>query len=295
MVPVLITCDVDPTPEESLVEKRAAMDITRSLFRSFGIESTVFFTAGIAKDYHDQIRQWQEAGHEIGCHGLTHDLREEYSTLPENEQRSLLTEATERLTYLTDNPVTSFRGPRVKTSHITQKILIELGYKADISVCSQRIDFISSNLIHLGWIAAPRRPYHPSIQNAFKRGKQNILVIPVSAMGVPFISSVLYLCGLTFSQYLFRLLYQESRKTGKPVVYLFHPQEFGVWSQASQDSGQMSEIRSRGFLLRRRLKQLRDEADRIRLHEMLFHYIRSFPDVEFMTAAQYVNKVKKVR
>jgi hypothetical protein len=85
-------------------------------------------------------------------------------------QRSYIEEATKKLEKLVGSPILSFRSPRVKTSAQTLRLLSEYGYLADSSVCSQRVDFISSNLINGGWLSAPRQPYHPHRDNAFKRG-----------------------------------------------------------------------------------------------------------------------------
>jgi hypothetical protein len=43
--------------------------------------------------------------------------------------------------------------------------------------------------------------------------------------GVPFLSGILYLAGVSFMQALFRALLAEARRTGRPIVYLFHSYE----------------------------------------------------------------------
>ncbi|MFX0141336.1 MAG: polysaccharide deacetylase family protein, partial [Candidatus Hodarchaeota archaeon] len=144
-VPILITCDIDPTPEVPLKEKQHALDATIELFDRYDIKATFYFGANYAKLYDYQINQLSRYRHEIGCHGLTHGLEEEYNRMSEDIQRKYLTEATNKLEDLTGNVIRCFRGPRVKTSNVTQKILEELDYWVDSSVCSQRIDLISSN------------------------------------------------------------------------------------------------------------------------------------------------------
>ena len=288
VVPVLITCDVDPTPEVSLENKKRALASTMHLFEEHGIKSTFLFVANMAKLFSSEITKLQQDGHEIGCHGLTHHEEEEYNRLPEGIQRKYLTTATKILEDLTEHPIRSFRGPRVKTSHITHKILEELNYTADCSVCSQRIDLISSNLINIGWIFAPRLPYHPSVNNAFKKGNRRIVVVPVSAIALPFTSGTLYIFGLKFMKKLFDILYRESRKSGKPIVYLMHPAEFVKHTKDVVHKTSLSTIRARGFYFRRKLKLFRDENKRLHYTIRLFEHMRKFADIKFMTVNQYV-------
>jgi peptidoglycan/xylan/chitin deacetylase (PgdA/CDA1 family) len=292
-VPVLITCDIDPTPESNLKDKQKAIRETLNLFNNQGIKATFFIVGNLVKDYQNECSDIHRQGHEIGCHGLTHDEREEYTQLSEDQVRSHLTKATDLIKEQTGLLPRSFRGPRVKTSHVTQKVLEELGYHADSSVCSQRIDFISSNLINPHWILAPRKPYHPSRQNAFKRGNRSIWVIPVSALILPFISGSLYIFGLTFMKRFFRLLYHEALKTGKPIVYLMHPAEFSPHSVQMKYKTSIKEIRARGFYLRRRLKLSRSIEERYQRHEELFSYMKTFPNVSFITVDAFCRKLER--
>jgi peptidoglycan/xylan/chitin deacetylase (PgdA/CDA1 family) len=243
----------------------------------------------------------QANGHEIGCHGLTHGNEENYDQMPEDMQRTYIEEATQQLQAVTGAPIRAFRGPRVKTSAITLRLLAELGYTVDSSVCSQRMDVVSSNLINFGWMYAPRRPYHPHPENAFKRGDVPIWEVPISAMLVPYISSALQVLGLTAMKALFRLLYAESRRTGKPVVYLAHPTEFAhvgqrkkkttfrarVAKYAKREYFSPSFIRAHGFRARNLLYNM-DADTLLESTQRLFHYMSSFPGVKFMTANDYI-------
>ncbi|NJN99296.1 MAG: polysaccharide deacetylase family protein [Anaerolineales bacterium] len=123
-----------------------------NLCHGFNIPATFFITAEPAHLLAREVDTMQTQGHEVGCHGLTHGHEEDYDTMPESTQRAYIEQATTKLQTLTGGPVYAFRGPRVKTSATTLKLLVEHGYLADSSVCSQRLDLISSNLINPGWI-----------------------------------------------------------------------------------------------------------------------------------------------
>jgi len=282
IIPVIITCDIDPTPEVVLDKKREALDSAAILFDRYGIKATYFFVANLARNFNSEIKELLKYGNEIGCHGLEHGVEEEYNRMPEDVQRKYLITATKKLEDLTGNAIHSFRGPMVKTSYITQQILDELDYWVDSSVCSQRIDFISSNMLNLRWIFAPRIPYHPSNKSVVKKGKRKLWVVPVSALVFPFISSTLYSLGIGLMKPLFNILYHESVLTGKPIVYLMHPVEFAQISKSSE------QISMRGFYLRRRLKLRVDENKRFEYTNKLINYIASFPYVQFMTLSSYV-------
>ncbi|TKB79781.1 MAG: hypothetical protein E8D45_03215 [Nitrospira sp.] len=226
----------------------------------------------------------REAGHEIGCHGLTHGNEEEYDAMPLSMQEAYLEQATAVLRSLSGGAIVSFRGPRVKVSGPTLRILSRMGYRADSTVCSQRCDLVSSNLFHTGWLRAPRRPYHPSASDAYRRGDLPILEVPVSALALPFISSLLYVVGVPFMKLMFRALYAESRRTGKPIVYLFHPYEFAEEIKGARDYSRnlkVHGVRARRYLYRGEAKA------RLEWNLQLWRYMARFEGVRFMTVSQY--------
>jgi len=292
-VHILITCDVDPTPEASIGEKTRAVKKSAELFAQYGIHATYFWVAKVISEYGSLPGMLAEQGHEIGCHGLTHEEEEEFSIMPESKQRNILREATSLLEQAGVAPVHSFRGPRVKISHITHKVLAELGYTADSSVCSQRIDFVSSNLINPQWITAPRLPYHPSRKSAFRRGDVPLTEVPVSAAVLPFVSGSLYTFGLSWMKFFFSMLYRESCVTGKPIVYLLHPAEF-----ASKDLGKRRDYRIRveGFSFRRSALLFEPDVEkRYDLNDKLFSFIAGHKNVTFLTMKEFTDTYEHQR
>ncbi len=289
-VTVLLTWDIDPFLDVCTDDKNEALSQTRELLSDYQIQSTFFLPAKMAEALGSEVRGLIRDGHEIGCHGLTHGDEENYNQMPQDMLQAYVAEATEIVQKMTGEAVSSFRGPRMKTSHITQGILAELGYTADCSVASQRIDFVSSNLINLGWIIAPRLPYRPSHRSAFRKGERHIWVVPLSAVIVPFISSVLYLLRVRFMKMLFRVLYAEAERTDKPIVYLAHPFEFAP-SKLRHKPENMSfiqEVRTHGFLIRERFLE-EDHYKRFKMNEELLAYMKSFPQVQFKTVREYVS------
>jgi hypothetical protein len=289
-VPVLITWDVDPDRWTTLEKREKSLSMAMELCAEFNIRSTFFFTARYAHEYPLQIDHMQQLGQEIGCHGLNHTDEEDYDRMQPDQQRAYIEEATKQLQAVAGAPVTSFRSPRVKTSACTLMLLNEFGYLVDSSVCSQRMDLISSNLINPGWLFAPRLPYHPHPASAYKPGNTSIWEVPVSAAGLPFISSSLRVLGLPLMKAFFWLLYQEARVTGKPIVYLSHPTEFipsnGQKAALSLADFSPRRIRTHGLVARKLIYRLSGQA-LYTATRCLFSYIASLPDVRFSTCHEY--------
>jgi len=291
-IPVLITWDVDPSPRLPYKDKLRSLEIATDLCDELNIQATFFVTANAEQATPAALERIQASGHEIGCHGLTHGDEENYDQMPKDMQRAYIEEATEKLAALAGCPIRVFRSPRVKTSALTLRLLAEYGYQADSSVCSQRIDFVSSNLINAGWIFAPRRPYRPHHGNAFRKGEVPIWEIPISAAIIPFISASLNILGLSAVKALFRLLYAEARRTGKPIVYLAHPTEFTSGRQRTFHLREFSpvHIKTHGFLVRNLLYRM-DRETWLECTQEFFAYMASFPDVRFMSVGDYAARI----
>lgn len=298
-VPLLITWDVDPDFWLPLEVRHRTLEQAMSLCTELGIRATFYFTADGAHVYEDRLQTLQAQGHEIGCHGLTHEDEEDYNRMPPDLQDSYIEQATRKLAALAGRPPRSFRSPRVKTSAYTLKKLGDYGYWTDSSVCSQRLDLVSSNLINPGWLGAPRRVYHPHRESPFKAGDLSLWEIPVSAMILPLISSTFRVLGLFAMKTLFRILYAEARLTGKPIVYLAHPVEFRDRKKLRQSQNNqpgklyfnrrffsLSFIRTHGFKMRNLLYRADGDVLLAKTRQF-FAYMTSFPGVTPMTAAEY--------
>jgi hypothetical protein len=108
----------------------------------------------------------------------------------------------------------------------TIKALEQTGFKIDSSVASQRFDGPLSfgSKKKLKWIFAPRLPYYPSYNSPFKRGNSSILEIPISAAIFPYIGTLMRVSP-TLLRLVEKFLFTESKITGKPIVFIFHPNE----------------------------------------------------------------------
>ena len=225
-VPLLVTVDLELARDHDLEQQRRVLDRLRGDLAEIGLPVTVFTTAEAAERCASEVSRLTDAGHEVACHGLTHAAGEDYSRMPVDSIRNALAEATRRIAAVVGESPCCFRGPRMTTSTAAQRVLVELGYRADFSVCSQRVDIPNSAGGRLGWLAAPRRPYLPSATSPFRRGAVPIRVVPLSCTAAPFLSGILYLFGARFMRGIFDLLLHEARRTSKPIVYAFHTYEF---------------------------------------------------------------------
>ena len=136
--------------------------------------------------------------------------------------------AKETIDKVTKHPVVSFRAPALRVDEHTCKALRAAGYTHDSSVAPQRLDAFMSlgSKKKLQWIHAPRGVYETSVDNLARKGDSGIVEVPVSAWGLPYISTLMRIspCLTRLTRWLLRM--ESSRKMNKSVVcFLFHPGE----------------------------------------------------------------------
>jgi peptidoglycan/xylan/chitin deacetylase (PgdA/CDA1 family) len=229
-VPFLITADVHPRPNcESELFK--CLDQLQHM----GVKITILVPATIAAkpSIASILRRAVAEGHQVGCHGLTHDGDEDYLTNSFEVQLRSLSEAKCRLEDSVGCGITAFRAPAFRISKHTFNILDSLGFSADLSICSQRVPLLSSQVENYQLLFAPRAPYHPSAANPYAKGNLKLLEIPTSAAGLPLMSSVNGL-SVTAMKLLTTALRVEATVFIKPIVYQCHCEDFVHYKQERQ-------------------------------------------------------------
>ena len=189
------------------------------------VQGTFYFTGKMAEMFPEAIELVMGYGHEIGCHGYDHSPEKAFDLLSYDEQLKELRKAKTAIEGVAGR-VESFRAPMLRINEATVRALEEAGFKTDSSVASQRFDgpLTFGAKRKLKWLVAPRKPYMISYDSIVKSGSSNILEIPISAAIFPFIGTTMRISPF-ITKILQKYLYHESKKTGKPVVFLFHPNE----------------------------------------------------------------------
>lgn len=301
MIPVdiILTCDIhtwDSGPHTVPLVDNDLIQARRTL-KKLNLPCTFLFPSRSAELLKDQVIALRQEGHEIGCHGVTHSIGENFSTLPFVDQYRLLTEATHSITNILggERPIT-FRAPAFKICGHTIQALEELGYRIDLSVVSQRISLFSADSYNFKPLFAPRRPHHPSVHNAYKIGNVKLWEFPTTALGLPFFSNTERIFGLAFMKAFFRMLYWESKIIGKPIVFLFHVEDLNSLRETGSVGRKISWkdfIPSEdGIGLRYHLFEYNWEHVS-RDIVALFEYMKSFPSVRFNTATDYLQYLEK--
>lgn len=231
----LITNDVETTSilNHKLRDKtgeyvlKQGMPRLLDLYDKYGVKATFFYTGHIAKLYPQVVKMAYERGHEVGSHGLTHEVNQAFDVLSPDEQLSHLKQSKQILEDIIGDEVVSFRAPAARVDKCFPKILQEAGFKIDSSVSSQRLDMMFSfgALKKLHWLTAPRKAYFAKEDNIFRKGKSTVLEVPISAMGFPYIGTFMRIAPC-LNRFTRRLLYLETLCNGRQFVFLTHPNEF---------------------------------------------------------------------
>ncbi len=197
------------------------------LYDRYGVKATFFYTGHIAKLYPQVVKMAYERGHEVGSHGLTHEVSRAFDVLTPEQQLDHLRQSKQILEDIIGDEVISFRAPAARVDEHFPEIMKEAGFKVDSSVSSQRLDMMFSfgALKKLHWITAPRKAYFVKEDNIFKKGDSEVLEVPISAVGFPYIGTFMRIApGL--NRMTRRVLYWESCCNGRQFVFLTHPNEF---------------------------------------------------------------------
>ena len=197
------------------------------LYEKYGVKATFFYTGHIAQLYPDVVRMAHERGHEVGSHGLTHEVSKAFDVLSPEEQLSHLKQSKQILEDIIGEEVVSFRAPAARVDKKFPLIMKETGFKVDSSVSSQRLDMMFSfgALKKLHWITAPRKAYFTQTDNIFRRGDSEVLEAPISAMGFPYIGTFMRIAP-GVNRLTRRMLFWETVCNGRQFVFLTHPNEF---------------------------------------------------------------------
>lgn len=196
------------------------------LYSEFNVKSTFFFIADFAQEFPEIVKMVLPYGHEVACHGLTHDYKFSFDIMDYESQFLHLQKSKKILEDISGQEVVSFRAPALRVNQFTPKALIDTGFKFDSSVAPQRLDIFltlgSKN--KLQWLGAPRNPYFVNEKNLARKGSSILKEVPVSSFGIPYIGTTMrvspFLNNITRN-----LLYFETKNSNKVVNFLIHPNE----------------------------------------------------------------------
>ncbi len=254
----------------------------------YDVVSTFYFTGMFAEHSPESLELVKEHGHEIGCHGYDHSPGLAFDLLSFEEQVTQLKMAKSAIEPIAGK-ITSFRAPALRINNNTVHALEETGFTTDSSVASQRFDgpMTFGSKDKLKWLNAPRKPYYISYDSPVKEGNSNVLEIPISAALLPLIGTTMRISP-TLIKILKKYIFYESAKTGKPVVFLFHPNECldisGEIITTRRASGTFEYIFA--DLIRQKLKLRNLGEESIKLLDEVLKSAKDY-DFEFVSSREY--------
>lgn len=259
----------------------------------YDVSSTFYFTGMFAEQSPESMEIVKDHGHEIGCHGYDHSPSRAFDTLSLDEQIQELEKAKSAIGPVAGK-IRSFRAPALRINNDTVHALERTGFATDSSVASQRFDgpMTFGSKKKLKWLTAPRKPYYMSYDSPMHQGDSGILEIPISAVVLPLIGTTMRISP-TITKALRKLLFYESSRTDKPVVFLFHPNECldvtGEIEVTRRGSGTIEYIFA--DLLRHKLKLKNLGEPSIKLLDEVLRSAKEY-GFEFISAKEYEKVIR---
>ncbi len=217
--PELIRSHVTPGEFESQV--RAATAPILALLRRYDVHATFFIVGELIPRVPDLVAEIAAAGHEIGCHGMSH---RPLNALVPDDLRAELASYAKAISFLPDVVVKGFRAPTFSLDNETRwavPILHEFGYEYDSSIFPVR------NYLY-GVTDCPPTPYQLGAQDVTQPDPEGRLwEFPMSAWRcggwkMP-ISGGFYLRATPWP--VLRTLLRKVNASGAPFVIYLHPWE----------------------------------------------------------------------
>jgi len=205
---------------------KEGMPLLLEVYRKYNVKATFFFTGYIASKFPDIVSMVVPDGHEVGCHGLTHDSDQAFDTLSLNEQIAHLQKAKDILENISNQKVVSFRAPALRVNEHTPIALLKTGFLIDSSVAPQRIDIFLTlgSKKKLKWLLSPRSPYFTRPDDLAKKGDGRIFEVPVSSFLLPYTGTMMRISPLSV-RFVRSMLNIEASFLNRPVLFLIHPNE----------------------------------------------------------------------
>lgn len=274
---------------------KEAIPALLDLYEKYNVRTTFFFVAEFARQFPDMIKQVQSRGHEIACHGLTHEHNQAFDVLSFDEQVRHLTEAKKILEDIAGEEVISFRAPALRVNSYTPAALELTGFKIDSSIAPQRLDIFMSlgSKNKMQWLKAPRECYRTVDNNLARRGESDVFEVPVTSYVLPYIGTLMRISSFWTSVVRY-LVYLETRNTTKAVNFLFHPSEMVEENEEQTLVSRREKNLVLHFfsgVLRTKLKKRNIGVNALILleREIKFWEKRNY---DFLTVKQYVETIK---
>jgi peptidoglycan/xylan/chitin deacetylase (PgdA/CDA1 family) len=294
----LITNDVETTSilNHKLRDKtgeyvlKEGMPRLLELYAKYNVRTTFFFNGDIVKLHPEVVKMVQPYGHEIGSHGMSHEVDQAFDVLPLANQIEHLKQSKSLLEDIAGEEVISFRAPAARVSRNIPMALEEAGFKIDSSISSQRLDMFFSfgSLKKLNWLWTPRLPYFTARDNVFKKGDSPILEIPISAFIFPYIGTFMRIAPF-LNRITRNILHLESKINNRPFVFLTHPNEF-IDEELDVEKTERRSLNPVSYLLgdilRRKLKIRNLGSKALPIYEKELQFFAK-NDYQFMTMHQY--------
>jgi len=186
-----------------------------NLLEQHQVKATFFVLGRVAEQHPDLIKQIASAGHEIGCHGYSHQFL--YKLSPA-ELRAELKKSKDLLAELSNQEVVSFRAPFfsvTKNSLWALQILKEEGFRYDSSI------FPVHNYRY-GLPSAPRTPFQISLNDNNTLKEYPISTIKMLKLNFPFSGGAYF---RLFPWWLTRKCIYKLNQQNIPVIFYIHPWE----------------------------------------------------------------------
>jgi len=185
------------------------------LFDEKGVKATHFVLGWVAKRYPELIKEISNRGHEVACHGYSHQL-------VYNQSIDVFRDETTRSKQLLEDIIgDSVKGYRAASYSITRKsywaldVLVEAGFEYDSSIFPVRHD-------NYGIPGFPREPH------VVKTDKGNTIIeFPLTTYN--YLSLAIPVAGggyfRLYPYWLSRFFYKNINKKGNSFIFYLHPWE----------------------------------------------------------------------
>jgi polysaccharide deacetylase family protein (PEP-CTERM system associated) len=208
---------------------RALLD----LFSANDVRCTFFVLGWVAERYPQLVREIADRGHEVACHGMTHELvyRQTPAVFEEETRRSQ--------SILEDAAQTAVLGYRAASYSITRQslwaldILADLGFRYDSSIFPVRHD-------RYGIPGSPRHPHRMTLEGGKQLVEFPLTTYKVGRFDIPVAGGGYFrLFPYAFTRHALR---EVNRRDDMPFIFYLHPWEIDP-DQPRIDASALSRFR----------------------------------------------------